>query len=217
MTPVTVVLVEDHALVREAFRRLLEDNARITVVGTGCTGLEAVELARRHHPDVMLLDMVMPELNGIEAAEQISRLDPRIRIIIVSMYSDESYVRQAMRVGVKGYVLKNALEIDLAQAVLTVAEGRSYLSPDVAAVLMSVVQGRQEPAADDPYQRLTQRERQILQMVAEGRSNKEIARLLDISPKTVATHRNNLMETLNIRGTAQLALYAVKKGLVKPA
>jgi two-component system, NarL family, response regulator NreC len=159
----------------------------------------------------------MPELNGIEAAEQISRLDPRIRIIIVSMYSDESYVRQAMRVGVKGYVLKNALEIDLAQAVLTVAEGRSYLSPDVAAVLMSVVQGRQEPAADDPYQRLTQRERQILQMVAEGRSNKEIARLLDISPKTVATHRNNLMETLNIRGTAQLALYAVKKGLVKPA
>ena len=216
MSPIKVVLVEDHVLVRQAFRRVLEDNERITVVGEGRTGLEAVELAKKLHPDVMLLDMAMPELNGIEAAEQIIRVDPRIRLLIVSMYSDESYVRQAVRAGVKGYVLKDAIEIDLAQAVLTVAEGHTYLSPGVAAVLMEVVQGGHEPAADDPYLRLTQREKQILQMVAEGYSNKETAQLLDISPKTVATHRTNLMETLKIHGAAQLALYAVKKGLVKP-
>ena len=215
MARVTVVLIEDHVLVRQAFRRVLEDNDRIGVVGEGRTGLEAVELARKHHPDVMLLDMAMPELNGIEAAEQIRRVDPHIKLLIVSMYSDESYVRQAVRAGVKGYVLKDAMEIDLAQAVLTVADGGTYLSPGVSAVLMDVVQNRNEPAPNDPYQRLTQRERQILQMVAEGRSNKEIAQLLNISPKTVATHRSNLMDTLKIRGAAQLALYAAKKGLVK--
>jgi two-component system, NarL family, response regulator NreC len=214
MSVITVVLVEDHGLVRQAFRRLLEDDESIKVVGEGRTGLDAVELARRYHPDVMLLDMVMPELNGIEAADQIRRLDPRIRIMVVSIYSDESYVRQAMRVGVKGYVLKDAVEMDLARAVLTVAEGRPYLSPAVAAVLMDVAQGRQESAAD-PYERLTQRERQILQSVAEGRSNKEIAQLLDITHKTVAIHRANLMRKLNIRGAAQLALFAAKKGLVK--
>jgi DNA-binding NarL/FixJ family response regulator len=215
MTRVTVVLIEDHGLVRQAFRRVLEDNERIRVVGEGRTGLEAVELAKQHLPDVMLLDMAMPDLNGIEAAEQISRVDPRIRLMIVSMYSDESYVLQAMRVGVKGYVLKDALDIDLAQAVLTVAEDRPYLSAGVAAVLMDAAQGRQEAATDDPYERLTQRERQILQMVAEGRSNKETAQLLNISPKTVPTHRTNLMETLKIHGAAQLALYTAKKGLVK--
>lgn len=216
MTQVTVVLVEDHALVRQAFRRLLEDHSRIKVVGEGRTGLEAVELAQRHHPDVMLLDMALPELNGIEAAEQITRLDSRIRVMIVSMYSDELYVRQALRVGVKGYVLKDTLDMDLALAVLTVADDRPYLSPRVATMLMDVVQGRQELTGDDPYQRLTQRERHILQMVAEGRSNKGIAQLLGISPKTVAIHRTNLMQKLNVHGAAQLTLFAVKKGLVKP-
>ena len=212
---ITVVLVEDHALVRQAFRHVLEDDSRIEVVGEGRTGLDAVELARKLHPDVMLLDMAMPELNGIEAAEQISRLDPNIRLMIVSIYSDEAHVRQAFRIGVKGYVLKDALHIDLAQAVLTVAEGRPYLSPGVAAVLMDLAQGRQESSAHDPYEMLTQRERQILQMVAEGRSNKEVAQLLEITPKTVAIHRANLMRKLNVHGTAQLALYAVKKGLVR--
>ena len=130
MARVTVVLIEDHVLVRQAFRRVLEDNDRIGVVGEGRTGLEAVELARKHHPDVMLLDMAMPELNGIEAAEQIRRVDPHIKLLIVSMYSDESYVRQAVRAGVKGYVLKDAMEIDLAQAVLTVADGGTYLRPE---------------------------------------------------------------------------------------
>ncbi len=216
MTPVTVILVEDHALVRRAFRHVLEGDPRIKVVAEGSTGLEAVELARQHHPDVILLDMVMPEMNGIEAAHRIRQMDPRIRLMILSMYSDELYVRQALRAGVKGYVLKDVLDLDLAHVVLTVAEGQTYLSPGAAAVLVDVVQDGREATADDPYQRLTPRERQILQMVAEGRSNKEIAQLLDISPKTVAIHRTNLMQTLDIHSTAKLALYAVKKGLVKP-
>src|ERR1700691_5846902 len=215
MSRVTVVLLEDHGLVRQAFRSLLEDNENRAVVGEGRTGLDAIELARQHHPDVMLLDMVMPELNGIEAAEQIRRLDRRLRLMVVSIYSDESYVRQAMRAGVKGYVLKDAVELDLAHAVIAVAEGRPYLSPGIAAVLMNVDKGRTGPAAADLYERLTQRERQILQSVAEGRSNKEIAQLLAITPKTVAIHRGNLMRKLNIRGAAQLALFAAKKGLVK--
>jgi two-component system, NarL family, response regulator NreC len=215
MARITVVLVEDHALVRQAFRRLLEDNERIKVVGEGRTGLDAVELAQRLHPDVMLLDMVMPELNGIEAAEQICRLAPRIRLIVVSIYSDESYITRAMQLGVQGYVLKDANEMDLAHAVLTVAEGRPYLSPGVATALMDIARGGKEAATGGPYERLTQREKQILQSVAEGRSNKEIARLLDITPKTVAIHRGNLMRKLNVRGAAQLALFAVKKGLIK--
>ncbi len=215
MTKTTVVLVDDHGLVRQAFRRLLEDNENIKVVGEGRTGLDAIELARQHHPHVMLLDMVMPELNGIEAAEQIRRVDPRIRVMVVSIYSDETYVTQAMRAGVKGYVLKDAMEMDLANAVLTVAAGRPYLSPGIAAVLMDVAQGGNSAAPGDSYERLTQREKQTLQSVAEGRSNKEIAGLLNITPKTVSIHRANLMRKLNIRGAAQLALYAVKRGLVK--
>jgi DNA-binding NarL/FixJ family response regulator len=135
--------------------------------------------------------------------------------MVVSIHSDEFYVTQAMRAGVKGYVLKDAIELDLALAVLTVAEGKPFLSPGVAAVLMDVAQGRKESDPADPYLRLTQRERQILQSVAEGRSNKGIAQLLRITPKTVAIHRANLMKKLNIRGAAQLALFAAKKGLVK--
>jgi len=143
MAKITVALVEDHALVRQAFRRLLEDSPFIRVVGEGSTGLDAVELVRQHHPDVILLDMVMPELNGLEAAEQIRRLDPRIRLIIVSIYSDEAYVKQAMRVGVTGYILKDAVEMDLARAVVSVAEGRPYLSPAIAEFLMNAAHGGQ--------------------------------------------------------------------------
>jgi DNA-binding NarL/FixJ family response regulator len=215
MAAITVALVEDHGLVRHAFRKLLEENPHIKVVGEGRTGLDALDLARKHHPNVMLLDMVMPELNGLEAAEQIRRLDPRIRLMIVSMYSDEAYVKKAMRVGVMGYILKDAIEMDLARAVVSVAEGRPYLSPAIAKFLMKVANGGAPEALPDSFDRLTQRERQILQMVAEGLSSKEVAQRLEVTPKTVAIHRANLMRKLNIRGTAQLALFAVKMGLVK--
>ncbi len=214
--PIRVVLVEDHTLVRQGFRRLLEDNARLKVVGEGGTGLEAIALAEELRPDIMLLDMAMPELNGMEAAEKISRLQPQIKLIILSMYSDEAYVRQALRVGVKGYLLKDALDLDLAQAVLRVAQGHTYLSPGISDLLVTAFQKGNAEAADDPYERLTLREKQVLQLVAQGNSNKEIAQLLNISPNTVAVHRANLMETLGIHRTAELVLYAVKKGFIKP-
>ncbi len=213
--PVRVVIVEDHALVRQGFRRLLEDNAAIAVVGEGGTGLEAVELAQNLQPDVMLLDMAMPELNGIEAAEEIARQWPKIKLVVLSMYSDEAYVRQALRVGVKGYLLKDALDLDLAQAVLTVAGGKPFLSPGIAEMLLETFRGGKEEQPDDPYERLTLREKQVLQLVAQGKSNKEIAQLLEISPNTVAVHRANLMETLGLHRTAELVLYAVKKGFVR--
>lgn len=213
--PVRVVIVEDHALVRQGFRRLLEDNAAIAVVGEGGTGLEAVELAQNLQPDVMLLDMAMPELNGIEAAEEIARQWPKIKLVVLSMYSDEAYVRQALRVGAKGYLLKDALDLDLAQAVLTVAGGKPFLSPGIAEMLLETFRGGKEEQPDDPYERLTLREKQVLQLVAQGKSNKEIAQLLEISPNTVAVHRANLMETLGLHRTAELVLYAVKKGFVR--
>jgi DNA-binding NarL/FixJ family response regulator len=213
---VRVALIEDHALVRQGFRRLLEDNPRIQVIAEGGTGLEALEIARKHRPDVMVLDMGLPELNGIEAAEKIARSEPQIKLMILSMYSDEAYVRQALKVGVKGYVLKDALDLDLAQAVLTVAEGRAYLSPGVAQIVVDSFKEGRRDQPDDPYERLTLREKQVLQLVAEGKSNKEIAELLKISPNTVAVHRANLMETLGVHRTAELVLYAVKRGFVKP-
>ncbi len=216
MKPIRVVLVDDHALVRQGFRRLLEDHPRIQVIAEGRTGLEAVELARQHTPDVMVLDMAMPELNGIEAAEQIAHHHPEIRLMILSMYAEETYVRQALRVGVQGYVLKDAMDLDLASAVMSVAEGRPYLSPGVASLLMEVVRDGREASPEDPYERLTQREKQILQLVAEGQSNKEIALKLGISHNTVAVHRANLMQSLGLHRTAELVLFAVKRGFVSP-
>lgn len=213
---IRVALIEDHALVRQGFRRLLEDNARIQVVAEGGTGLEALEIAARLKPDVMVLDMGLPELNGIEAAEKIARSDPHVKLMILSMYSDEAYVRQALKIGIKGYVLKDALDLDLAQAVLTIAEGRAYLSPGVAQIVVDSFKEGRRDQPDDPYERLTLREKQVLQLVAEGKSNKEIAELLKISPNTVAVHRANLMETLGVHRTAELVLYAVKRGFVKP-
>ncbi len=217
MAPITVVLVEDHALVRRAFRSLLEAQERIQVVAEGRTGLDALALARQYRPDVMLLDIAMPEMNGVDAALQIRASVPEVRIVMLTMYAEEPYIRQAIRAGVKGYVLKDGSEADLAQAVVTVARGQTFLSPGAASILAGVVEYGHEAAPDDPYQRLTARERQILQMIAQGHSNRAIADLLGISPKTVCIHRNNLMDTLRIRGTAKLTLYAVKKGLVKPS
>lgn len=214
--PIRILIADDHALVRQGFRRLLEDHPRLQVVGEAGTGLEAIELAQKLHPDLLLLDIAMPELSGLEAAEKIGRLEPRIKLIILSMYSDEAYVRQALRLGVKGFLLKDALDLDLAQAVLAVAGGQTYLSPGVAQILVNAFQEGRAEAADDPYDRLTLREKEVLQLVAQGKSNKDIAGLLHISPNTVAVHRANLMETLNLHGTAELVLFAVKKGLVRP-
>ncbi|MGH9533567.1 MAG: response regulator [Terriglobales bacterium] len=209
---VRVVLADDHALVRQGFRRLLEDDARIEVVGEAGTGLEAIARCREQHPDVALLDLAMPELNGLAAAAEIVRAAAETKILILSMHADPAHVQQALRAGVQGYVLKDAADLDLAQAVLAVAAGGTYWSPGTAAIMADLL--RQPAATADPWERLTLREREVLQLIASGKSNKETAALLGISPNTVAVHRANVMATLGLRGTAEIALYAVKRGLI---
>ncbi len=216
MSDIRIVLADDHALVRQGFRRILEDEPDLVVVGEAGSGLEAIETVKALQPHVVVMDMAMPEMNGLHAAREILKQRPATRILILSMYADDQYVRNALDAGVHGYILKGALETDMIRAVRAVAAGQQYLSPDLAGVLIRALQSRAGTAEDDPYERLTQREKQVLQLIAHGKSNKEIAVLLDLSVNTVAVHRANLMNTLQIHKAAELVLYAVKRGLVIP-
>jgi DNA-binding NarL/FixJ family response regulator len=214
--PIRIVLVDDHALVRQGFRRILEDDRDIEVVGEAGNGLEAIALVKKTDPDVIVMDMAMPEMNGLHASIELLKQRPHSRILILSMYSDEQYVKNALDAGVRGYILKNAIETDLTRAVRAVAVGEQYLSPELSGVLIRAVQTGSFEGSNDPYDKLTQREKQILQLIAHGKSNKEIAVMLDLSVNTVAVHRANLMSTLGVHKTAELVLFAVKKGLVLP-
>lgn len=215
-TSIRVVLVDDHALVRQGFRRILEDDPEIVVVGEASNGLEAIALVKKADPDVVVMDMAMPEMNGLHATMELLKQRPGTRVLVLSMYSDEQYVRNALDSGAKGYILKNAIENDLTRAVKAVAAGEQYLSPDLAGVLIRAIQSGTFDKSADPYDRLTQREKQVLQLIAHGKSNKEIAVMLDLSVNTVAVHRANLMSALGVHKTAELVLFAVKKGLVMP-
>ncbi len=201
---ITVLLVDDHSLVRKGFRRMLEDDTDIHVVGEASNGLEAVEMASQLRPNVIVMDYAMPGLDGVQATHEINRQVPESAILILSMHSDSNYVRNAIEAGAKGYMLKNAMEVDLAAAVRKLASGGSYGIP------------KAQTDPDENYNKLTQRERQILQLIAQGNSNKEIATLLGLSVNTVSVHRANLMDALNIHRTAELVLYAIRKGLVSP-
>jgi len=211
------LLAEDHILVRQGFRRILEDDPGIAVVGEARTGLEAIEQCKELKPDVVVMDLSMPELGGLEATAEILKADPQVKIVILSMYSNEAYVRKAFELGAKGYILKNAIEVDLTRAVMALAEGQAYFSPGVShIVLESMKAGTFQGTSQDPYEKLTLREKEVLQLIAQGKSNKEIATLLNISVNTVAVHRARVMETLNLHRTAELVLFAVKKGLIQP-
>jgi DNA-binding NarL/FixJ family response regulator len=215
---IRVLIAEDHTLVRQGFRRILEDDAHIVVAGEAGTGLAAIEQFKELKPDVVVMDISMPELGGLEASSEILKIDSEAKILILSMYSNEAYVKKAFELGARGYVLKNAIDVDLTRAVEAVAEGKTYLSPDVAH--LAVEKMKAGPGASkvaDPYDRLTLREKEVLKLIAEGKSNKEIAVLLNISVNTVAVHRAHLMETLGFHRTAELVLYAVKKGLIVPS
>ena len=214
--PIRVVLVDDHALVRQGFRRILEDDEDITVIGEAGNGLEGLALVKKLEPDVVVMDMAMPEMNGLHASIEMLKQRPGSRILILSMYSDEQYVKNALDAGVKGYILKNAIETDLTRAVRAVAAGEQYLSPELSGVLIRAIQTGSFEASNDPYDKLTQREKQILQLIAHGKSNKEIAVMLDLSVNTVAVHRANIMKTLNVHKTAELVVYAIQNGLVNP-
>jgi len=214
---IRVLLAEDHILVRQGFRRILEDDPGISVVGEARTGLEAIDQCKELKPDVVVMDLSMPELGGLEATAEILKAQPQIKILILSMYSNEAYVRKAFELGAKGYILKNAIEVDLTRAVMALAEGQAYFSPGVShIVLESMKAGTFQGTSQDPYEKLTLREKEVLQLIAQGKSNKEIATLLNISVNTVAVHRARVMETLNLHRTAELVLFAVKKGLIQP-
>jgi DNA-binding NarL/FixJ family response regulator len=213
---IRVVLVDDHALVRQGFRRILEDDPEFTVVGEASNGTDAIALVKKTDPDVVVMDMAMPEMSGLHATMEIIKQRPGTKVLILSMYSDEQYVRNALDAGAKGYILKSAIENDLTRAVKAVAAGEQYLAPELSSVLIRAIQTGSFEKASDPYDRLTQREKQVLQLIAHGKSNKEIAVMLDLSVNTVAVHRANLMSALGVHKTAELVLFAVKKGLVLP-
>jgi DNA-binding NarL/FixJ family response regulator len=212
--PIRVLLADDHALVRQGFQRILADEPDIEVVGEAGGGAEAIDLDAQLDPDVVVMDMAMPGVNGLHAAIEILRRQPARRILILSMYSDEQYVRNALAAGVGGYILKNALETDLIRAVRAVAAGRQYLSPELASVTSRSRDG--EAGTEEPFDRLSPREVQVLRLIALGQSNKEIATVLGLSANTVAVHRSNLMHTLGVHKAAELVLIAVRKGLVQP-
>jgi DNA-binding NarL/FixJ family response regulator len=205
MSEISVLLVDDHGLVRKGFRRILEDDPEIRVVDEAANGQEAIRLARQLHPQVIVMDMAMPGLDGVQATREILKHEPDIAVLILSMYSEENYVRNALDAGARGYMLKDALEVDLAGAVKALAAGRQVIGPGVLCPTR---------APDPQYDRLTPREKQILELAAQGKSNKDIAALLLVSENTVAVHRANVMAELGIHRTTDLILWAVKKGLV---
>ncbi len=215
MRKIRIALADDHKLMRSGLRVLLEQQPEFTVVGEASDGREAVSLVDSQKPDVLVMDIGMPNLNGIEAAAQITQAHPEISIVMLSMHSDESYVLRALKAGAKGYLLKDSAETDLIRAVHSVAESKSFFSPAVSKVLLDdYVRKLKRSGTEDPYDLLTPREREVLQLVAEGKSNKEVANLLNLSVYTVETHRANIMEKLNLHGVPELILYAVRKGII---
>ncbi len=215
MRKIRILLADDHKLMRRGLRVLLEQQANLTVVGEASDGREAVALTGSQRPDVLVMDIGMPSLNGIEAAAQITQTHPETAIVMLSMHSDESYVLRALKAGAKGYLLKDSAEADLIRAVHSVAEGKSFFSPAVSKVLLDdYVRKLKRSGTEDPYDLLTPREREVMQLVAEGKSNKEVAQLLNLSVYTVETHRSNIMEKLNLHGVPELILYAVRKGII---
>jgi DNA-binding NarL/FixJ family response regulator len=205
MNEISVLLVDDHGLVRKGFRLILEDDPEIRVVGEAANGQDAVRLARQLHPQVIVMDMAMPDLDGVQATREILKHAPDIAVLILSMYSEENYVRHALDAGARGYLLKEALNVDLAAAVKALAAGKQVIGAGVMPA---------DRVPDPQYDRLTPRERQILELAAQGKSNKIIAGLLQLSENTVAVHRANLMGELGIHRTTDLIVWAVKRGLV---
>jgi DNA-binding NarL/FixJ family response regulator len=208
------LLADDHSIVRRGLRSLLEE-AGHAVVAEAADGLEAVQLAEEHQPDLLILDIGMPKLNGIEVAARKQKLAKPPGVIILSMHADESYIIRALAAGARAYLLKSATDEDLLPAVRAVASGKPFFSPAVAAVLVEdYVRRLQTKGLTDSFDLLTDREKEVLQLLAEGRSNKEVATQLNVGLSTIETHRANLMQKLNLHSTAEIVLYAVRKGII---
>jgi len=214
-SPVRIVLADDHTVMRNGLRLLLERQPHLEVIGEAADGRQAVALSESANPDVVVMDIAMPNLNGIEATRQIVNRNPRTAIAILSMHSDESYVIRALKAGARAYLLKDSAEADLLAAVRALTEGKSFFSPAISKILVEDYMRQLESrGAEDTYELLTTREREILQLLAEGRTNKEVANMLNLSLYTVETHRTHILQKLNLHSVPELILYAVRKGII---
>jgi two-component system, NarL family, response regulator NreC len=213
--PIRILLADDHTVVRDGLRALLEKQPDMTVVAEASDGRDSIRLAEEQSPDVVVMDIGMPSLNGIEATRRILAANPRTAVVMLSMHQDESYVLRSLKAGAKGYLLKDSLRGDVIDAIRAVAQGRSFLTRKVRLMLQEdYVRQMESRGLEDSYDLLTDREREVLHMVAEGKSNKEVAGLLNISPTTVETHRAHILQKLGIHSVPELILYAVRKGIV---
>jgi two-component system response regulator NreC len=216
MSRLRILLADDHTVVRQGLRKVLEARPEWEVVAEAGDGREAVRLAEESKPDVAILDVAMPVLNGIEAVRQIARKVPGTRLLVLSMHADEAYVTQMLRAGAAGYLLKDSADVDLLQAVEAVSSGKSFFSPAIARVIADdYLRHLADRGVTDRFDLLSEREREIFQLIAEGRTNKEMAAMLFLSPSTVDTHRSRIMEKLDVHSAAEIVLYAVRKGVIR--
>jgi DNA-binding NarL/FixJ family response regulator len=211
MKRIRILLADDHAVVRQGFKMILDAQADMEIVGEAANGRQAVDLAEQLRPDVVVMDVSMPELNGIEATRRLATSVPRARVVALSMHKDSVYVREILRAGARGYLLKDSGAADLVAAIRAVASGESYLSPAVSNAVLDDYRKH----ATNPIDLLTSREREVLQLLAEGKTNKEIAGVLNLSVYTVEAHRGRIMEKLNLHSIGELVLFAVRNGLIE--
>ena len=215
MAKLRILLGDDHTLLRSGLRKILQEQSEWEVIAEAGDGRDAVRRAADLRPDVAILDVGMPLLNGIEATRQIVRRFPEMRILILSMHSDEAYIIQALKAGAKGYLLKDSVETELILGVMAISSGKSYFSPAVSKVMLDdYMRHLAEKGIEDRFDALSEREREIFQLVAEGHSSKEIATMLSVSPFTVETHRAHVLQKLDLHSTAELVLYAVRRGVI---
>ncbi len=213
--PIRILLADDHTVVRDGLRALLERESDMTVVAEAADGRESIRLAAQETPDVVVMDLAMPNMNGMEATRRILAANSRIGVVILSMHQDESYVLGSLKAGAKGYLLKDSMRSEVVQAIRAVAEGRSFLTRKVGRIMQEDYVSRlQQLGLEDRYELLSDREREVLQIIAEGRSNKEAASMLNISLTTIETHRSHILQKLDIHTIPELILYAVRKGII---